>query len=121
MKPIEFEEQNMELLHPPDTIDGVFADRHFKAHLEAEIKQIETHYCVTLPKGKKWRRTPFNTLIEKGVMTVPGIIAEYVKIKQKTSNLPVSCRSALSGMVARATHDMYDTYHKINCMTKKNK
>jgi hypothetical protein len=116
MKPIEMEKDVL-LTPPPDSVEGVFADRYFRQHLQKEIDRIKSHDNVVLPKGQKWRRTPYNTLFERHVMTVDGIIEEYVKIEQKTSQLPAGCRDAILFMVAKATRAMYDTYRKINCIT----
>ncbi|MDR3133005.1 MAG: hypothetical protein LBU42_03155 [Prevotellaceae bacterium] len=110
-------ETNVLLTSPPDSIEGVFADRYFRQHLQAEIDRIKVHDYMALEKGQKWKRRPYDTLFENGVMTVPRIIGEYVKIKQKTSTLSAGCRNAVSYLVADATRQMYDTYRKINCMT----
>jgi hypothetical protein len=110
-------ETDVLLTPPPDTMDGVFVDRYFQQNLSAEIGRIENHNGVTLSKGQKFVRTPYDTLFEKDLMTIVSVIEEYVKIRKKSSKLPSSCRNAVSNIVADATHAMYDTYRKINCMT----
>jgi hypothetical protein len=105
------------LTPPPDSIESAFTDRYFRKHLRAEIEQIAGRNGVILKDGQKYKRTPYDTLIETDIMNVSGIIAEYMRIRQKTSSLPHGCRSVLSGMVAHAISRMYDTYSKINCMT----
>jgi hypothetical protein len=110
-------EKDVLLTPPPDSMEGVFADRYFLNHLIDNIYWIKSHDNIVLPKGQKWKRNPYDTLFEKHVMTVDGIIEEYVKIKQKASQLPAGCRDAILFIVTKATIAMYDTYRKINCMT----
>ena len=112
-------ETDVLLTPPPDTMDGVFADRYFRQYLSAEIERIKNHNGVVLPKGQKFARTPYDTLREKQVLHTEIVIEEYMRIMQKTSKLPTGCRNAVSNMVAKATREMYDTYRKINRMTLK--
>jgi hypothetical protein len=110
-------ETDVLLTPPPHSEEGIFADRYFSQHLQEKIDQIRAHIYVKLPNGQKWKRTSYNTLFEKHVMTVNGIVEEYVKVSQKTSQFPAGCRDALESMVTYAICCMYDTYRKINCMT----
>jgi hypothetical protein len=105
------------LTPPPDTVYGVFVDRYFIQHLRSKIEGINPSNRKELPKEQRYKRTPFDTLFEKGVMTNAGVIGEYIRVKQKTSKLPAGCRNAILYMVTDCTQSMYNTYRKINCMT----
>ena len=110
-------ETDVLLTPPPDSIEGVFADRYFKQHLQYEIQRIKTHNHAVLPKGQKWKRTPYDTLFEKDLLNVTCVIEEYKNIMQRTSKLFAGCRNALTHIVAESTRNMYNEYRKINCMT----
>ncbi|MDR2448702.1 MAG: hypothetical protein LBD52_01935 [Prevotellaceae bacterium] len=114
-------ETDVLLTPPPDSVAGVFADRYFLKHLHAEIERIKSHNGIVLKEGKKFKRSPYDTLQDCGVMEVQYVIDEYVRIKQKNSKFPFGCRNAVLLIVAKATHEMYDTYRRINCMTEKTK
>jgi hypothetical protein len=105
------------LTPPPDSVDGVFSDRFFRRNLYMELECIKNHGRVVLKEGQKFRRTPYDTLREMGILNTSSVVAEYINIKQKTSKLPAGCRCVLSYIVAKATRKMYDTYRQINCMT----
>ena len=50
-------------------------------------------------------------------MTIPCIIEKYIEIRKKKFKLLAGCRNVIQHMVENATHYMYNTYRKINCMT----
>jgi uncharacterized protein YqgV (UPF0045/DUF77 family) len=99
-----------------NNVDGIFANRCFRLHLRDGIERVISHDDIVLERGQKFKRTPWDTLIEKDMMNITSIIEEYKKVKQKTSKLQSGCRDAVSRIVEKAVDDMFDTYRNINCM-----
>ena len=70
----------------------------FNALLEEEI---ESYYNRPSPPiGQKYKRTPFDALIEAGKFTVPQLQNEFLKIINNKSTLPRSQRSAIMMLFA---------------------
>jgi hypothetical protein len=102
------------LTAPPDSIEGVFADKYFRQELQSEIKRVAALTRQVRLRGYEAKRTPYDTLREKSLLNERGIIEEYAKIMRKTSKLPSNCRNAVSYIVAKSIREMYNTYNRIN-------
>jgi hypothetical protein len=48
------------------------------------------------PNGKRYNRTPIDSLIEKGLFSVEALSAEYLKMHAKKSTLPRIERGAIA-------------------------
>lgn len=78
-------------------VKEVLEDAKFNEFLGYEI---EAYNNRPEPKeGLKYRRTPYDALKEKGIFTVEGIRAEFVKAANLESNLPSVQREAIVGLV----------------------
>ncbi|MDR2004392.1 MAG: hypothetical protein LBQ74_15290 [Prevotella sp.] len=86
------------------TIREAIEDVKFTELLNARIQSYKNRPLP--PSGKKYRRTPFDTLGESGLLTPESILKEYVSVREKRSRLSHSQRQGVVMMAQLAIGDV---------------
>lgn len=98
-------------------VKEVLEDAKFNEFLGYEI---EAYNNRPEPKeGLKYRRTPYDALKEKGIFTVEGIRAEFVKAANLESDLPSVQREAIVGLVFKVAQTVVNFRAKQEAETNK--
>ena len=74
-------------------VKDVIESNEFKDYLKKII--IKYNHRPAPPVGKRWSRTPYDDLNDKGLFTVDKLQSEYKKIASKRSSLSYSGRKAV--------------------------
>lgn len=78
----------------------VIESQGFKNYLEKVIFHYRDNHRRIPPAGKRWARTPYDILNDKGIFTVDKLKSEYEKIASKKSSLSYSERKAVVKIIA---------------------
>ena len=91
----------------------------FRKQLESNIAQFENR--PALPAGQKYKRTPYDELKDKGLLTFRELRKEYVRIMAKDSTLSSSQRKAVKDIVNGALFAAYSEIVKRERQTEAQK
>lgn len=72
------------------------------AGVVAETKDHRKQAAENCPTGARLRRTPFDSLDEKGILTPERLTLEWDAIQRRQSDLPSSERRAVTDIITRA-------------------
>lgn len=76
------------------TLDKVIDSDEFKRLLN---NRVQSYLMRPLPQtGLRYKRTPYDYLIDNGLFTVEGIIGEFRKIVEHKSSMSKSVRDCIS-------------------------
>ncbi|MFV0539561.1 MAG: hypothetical protein ACK5M3_19670 [Dysgonomonas sp.] len=84
------------------TVIEIIQDERFAKYIDGKVQFYNSRPLPT--KGMAYRRTPFDTLIEKGLFTSESIIDEFIQVVEKRSKLSSSVRSAVEQLGYQAIH-----------------
>ena len=78
-------------------VKDVIESNEFNDYLNKII--IKYNHRPAPPVGKRWSRTPYDSLVDKKIFTVNGLKTEYKRIFAKKSSLSYSGRKAVVKIV----------------------
>ncbi|NCB42898.1 MAG: hypothetical protein EOM59_09785 [Clostridia bacterium] len=80
-------------------VKDIIKDDKFNEFLGYEIEAYNKRPATE--EGRRYRRTPYDSLKDSGKFTVTGIREEFVKIANFESTLPKTQRDAITALVFR--------------------
>lgn len=92
------------------TQEELLKSDEFRKQLEGNIATYENRPAP--PKGQKYRRTPYDELKEKGLLTFNELRKKYVRILAKDSTLSSACRKAVTDIVQGALFNANFAIHQ---------
>jgi len=94
-----------------DTIQDIFKDKQFKKFLKAEMGKYTSARKVLPLEGKRWKRTPFDTLNDAGNFNSKYLMAQFPDIVIKKSNLSGSVRQLIENIMNESIRLTYRHYN----------
>lgn len=101
------------------TQEELLKSDEFRKQLEGNIAQFENRPAP--PAGQKYKRTPYDELKDKGLLTFRELRKEYVRILAKDSTLSSSQRKAVTDIVNGALFAAYSEMQKREKQTEAQK
>lgn len=101
------------------TQEELLKSDEFRKQLEINIAQFEDRPAP--PAGQKYKRTPYDELKDKGLLTFSELRKEYVRIMAKDSTLSSSQRKAIKDIVNGALFAAYSEIVKRERQTEAQK
>jgi hypothetical protein len=93
-----------------DTLQDIFKDKQFRKFLKAEIEKYTSSRKVLPPEGKRWKRTPFDTLNDAGNFNAKYLVAQFPDIVLKKSNLSGTVRQLIENVMNESIRLTYKHY-----------
>lgn len=82
-------------------------------------QMIESYNHRPAPeKGRRWRRTPYDNLKDKGLFTSEALTEEFFRVDTGVSDLPKSERTAVGEIVIEAARKAYEKIESANKKTE---
>lgn len=95
-----------------NSLEEFMADEKFVELVQDQIRMIHTNRANVLKESKATRlkSSPFQKLLDRGLMNVEFLRNEYPKIEQKTSSLPAGERELIVVIVEGALYGAAEFY-----------
>lgn len=91
---------------------SLIESKDFKEILEGTLQGLINSRSVSLPDGCRWKRSPQDRLLEKGIFNTEDIIEEFQKISRRSSNLSSEEREFIKMLVYKSMNQTLISYRR---------
>lgn len=92
---------------------GLIESKDFKEILEGTIQGLINNRSISnLPDGCRWKRSPQDRLLEKGIFNTEDIIEEFQKISRRSSHLSSEERDFIKMLVYKSMNQTLISYRR---------
>lgn len=92
---------------------SLIESKEFKEILTGTIRGlIHNQSFSSLPEGCRWKRSPQERLLEKGIFNTEDIIEEFQKISRRSSNLSSREREFIKMLIYKSMNQTLISYRR---------